>query len=365
MKGPGFFFLLLLFVPSCFGQTTPQLDPCKGVPVLSPDVVLPPEACSWIVRYLASSGEHADSISLDGNLFTVSSDGIIHERPLPIKLRSTIMLLSTKKMIETLEEGVKEDPSSENVGLLTNTVQQWPPIRDLYCSNHPGESYTDFSETQQVCPGSQPNSARVSSGMSDPSRILVQKASNSGNPGAGDCHRAITFAMAQNGGLAFGLPNISHTWFDKFEKKYPNVCFTQYGARFGEKNYLVILSSSAGAFNGLQPVFRTNTVTSPIAGSATVADDSGDTWDVTYQGTEITSTTTQSDVPFTDTVSDFYANAYDEGGALVGTSERSSSTREGGDPYNAAGYNMTSALLSIHLKEHLLETIIKKVSTLH
>jgi hypothetical protein len=95
-----------------------------------------------------------------------------------------------------------------------------------------------------------------------------------------------------------------------------------------------------------------------------VTDNSGSTWYFTYQGTVTTTTTTQTNVPYTDTTSFFYANAYSEEGSLVVTSDRTASTRQGGDPWNALGYNLTSALLSINLKERLLESIVKQVNTL-
>jgi hypothetical protein len=187
-----------------------------------------------------------------------------------------------------------------------------------------------------------------------------------------DCQRAIIFAVATKSGLVYRLPDVSSKWFEKTQKKYTNTCFSQYGVHSGsaagEKNYLVVLSTSKAAFNGLLPVYRTNTSssTSPITGSGTITDNFGATWNYTYQGTmtTTTTTTTQTDVPYTDTTVGLYANAYSEKGALVGEAERATTRRQGGDAGNTLGYNLGAALGSMHIKEHLLESIVKQVSSL-
>ncbi len=294
---------------------------------------------------------------------------MLHQRILPPKFQTVLLLKSVKKNIRTLEEAVKEDtdPRHTETAMLEQALEVWPKVRDAYCSYHPGETDTDFSDQEQVCPGSRADGTgaaipATSSASLEGGRPMAGGSANT--HGTKTCPEAITFAYARNGELVYRLPDISQKWLKKFEKKYPNVCFLQYDARAGQQNYLVVLSSSASAFNGLQPVFRTSTSTTPVSGSGTVTDNSGSTWDVTYQGTVTTTTTSQTNVPYTDTTSDFYANAYSEDGTLVGSSQRSVSSRQSGDPYNAAGYNLTSALLSIHLKEHLIENIVKKVSAL-
>lgn len=368
MKALLLFFCLAPFVVNCSGQTTTQSSECH---VFAPDdsnPTLPPEMCSWIIAHLAP-GEHAGAVDFDGSYTTDTADGMLHQHTLPPKFRTVLLLESMKKDIKTFEGLVKNDadPDHGQTAMLEQALEAWPKVRDAFCSYHPGESYTDFSDQQQVCPGSQPNGtgaaipATSSAGLQT-SRSDVGVPANV--PGTRTCQKAITFAYAGNGGLIYRLPDVSHKWLDKFQRKYRNVCFLQYGARSGQRNYLVVLSSSASAYSGLQPVFRTSTATTPVSGNGALTDNSGSTWNFTYQGTETTTTTTQTNVPYTDTTSGFYADAYAEDGTLVGSGERSASSRQGGDPSNAAGYNLMSALLSIHLKEHLLESIVKKVSAL-
>jgi hypothetical protein len=92
------------------------------------------------------------------------------------------------------------------------------------------------------------------------------------------CEKFITFAMAENGSLVPKPPNVSDKWWKKMQNKYRNVCFEGMGSPTSTSvHYLVVLSESDSAFNGLYPVFRTETDTSitPISGSGTITDYTG------------------------------------------------------------------------------------------
>ena len=184
-----------------------------------------------------------------------------------------------------------------------------------------------------------------------------------------NCTKAITFAVAGNGSLAYRLPNVSHKWFDKAEKKFPNVCFTQDSthASTNAEQYLVVLSTQSSAFNGLFPSYHTttNTTTNPVSGNGTATGSQGSSWAYTYQGTVTSTTTTtqETNLPYTDTTLRLFANAYDKNGNQIGSAYRSESSRQGGDAANTLGYNLGARLGAIHLKEHLLDEIVDRVST--
>jgi hypothetical protein len=365
--------LLLLFclvVPlavNCTGQTTATSDSCHGIAEYS-EGGLSSEICSWIVAHLAP-GESTASVAFDGSYMTLTADGMLHQHTLPPKYQSVLLLESVKRDIGQIEEMVRTDtdPAHPKTAMLEQALEAWSKVRDNYCNWHPGETYADYSDQKQTCPGSQANGTEAAIPATGSAGLQTSR-SDAGVAanvlGTRTCQKAITFAYAGNGALVYRLPDVSHKWLDQFQRKYHNVCFLQYGAHSGQQNYLVVLSSSASAYKGLQPVFRTSTTTTPVSGNGTLTDNSGSTWNFTYQGTETTTTTTQTNVLYTDTTSELYANAYTEDGTLVGSSERSASSRQGGDPSNAAGYNLMSALLSIHLKEHLLESVVKKVNAL-
>jgi len=185
-----------------------------------------------------------------------------------------------------------------------------------------------------------------------------------------DCKKSITFAVASNGSLDYRLPNVSSKWFSKAQKKFPNLCFSQFGesSATGNEHYLIVLSTQSSAFNGLYPVFRTstNTTISPTSGNGTITNNSGSDWNYTYQGTiaTTTTTTTQANLPYTDTTLGLYANAYTEEGKSIGSAQRSETFRQGGDAANTLGYNIGARLFSINIKERLLEDIVTRINSM-
>ena len=184
----------------------------------------------------------------------------------------------------------------------------------------------------------------------------------------GSCKKSITFAVAANGSLNYRLPNVSPKWFSKAQEKFPNICFSQMSQHpeIAGEHYLIVLSMERSAFNGLYPVYRTTTetTTNPTSGTGTITDNTGSTWNYTYNGTLSTTTTTtsQNNLPYTDTTVGLYAIAYDEHGVQIGSAERSETSRQGGDAANSVGYNLGARLMSIHIKEHLLNEIVSRVN---
>jgi len=160
------------------------------------------------------------------------------------------------------------------------------------------------------------------------------------------CTNTVTFAVAENRGLNYRLPNVSPKWFDKTQKKFPNICFSQYGAHTSTntEQYLIVLSTQSSAFNGLYPTYRTtsDTTASPISVVAQFQITAARSGTNTYQGTIATTTTTtqQTALPYTDTTMGLFANAYDQRGNPIGSAQRAESFRQGGDAANTLGYNL-------------------------
>jgi hypothetical protein len=87
-------------------------------------------------------------------------------------------------------------------------------------------------------------------------------------------------------------------------------------------------------------------------------------WYYTYNGTMTTTTTTSEsvNVPYTDTSNTLYLFCYDQLGTLCGQHSRTLTARSGGDPYNTLGYNLGSALVSIHIRERLLKEAVHNIA---
>lgn len=405
---------VLFFGVATWGQDSTQLSRCKDLIAKDTTSDLSPDMCTLFVAGLPAN-ETVETVLDDGSFATVTPDGMAHLHSLPPKVRSGLLLNEATKAVRQAEGLAKDHSNSFAAAFLPDWKGLWSRVRDEYCSLRPAETYTDLTGKEQACVNTVANSgaeeieelafevtnmrsnllnALVATGSVTPDRTesnpnepagaipgsntskhpplpafepsLVTAASDTSGHSpsvAADatCQKAISFAIARGGGLQFVLPNVSPKWLDKIQKKYTGVCFPQHRSEVGQTNYLVVLSTSSSVFNGLEPVYRTSTTTTPVSGSGTVNDNYVSTWNYTYDGTVTSTTTTEANVAYADTTTVFYANAYNESGALVGASERSTSVREGGDPSNAAGYNIASALMSIHLKEHLVESIIKQV----
>jgi len=103
-----------------------------------------------------------------------------------------------------------------------------------------------------------------------------------------------------------------------------------------------------------------------VSGSGTVTDNYGGMWNYTYDGTATTTTTTTTttheNLPYTDTSNTLYLNSYDQQGRMISQRWRTITTRQGGDGANTLGYNLGAALGAIHMKEHLLKSVVEDVA---
>jgi len=183
------------------------------------------------------------------------------------------------------------------------------------------------------------------------------------------CDKNISFAVAEGGQIVSRVPAFAEKWISKNQNKYAGLCFSQVPDSQAA-NYLLIFSTSQSAFNGIYPTVKTsnstNTSATPVSGSGTVTDNYGGMWNYTYDGTATTTTTTTTttheDLPYTDTSNTLYLNSYDQQGRMISQRWRTITTRQGGDGANTLGYNLGAALGAIHMKEHLLKSVVEDVA---
>jgi hypothetical protein len=189
--------------------------------------------------------------------------------------------------------------------------------------------------------------------------------STTGPADVGSCTKNISFAVLSGTQAASTVPAFVQKWIGKNAKKYPALCFSQVPNSHAA-NYVLVLSTSQSAFNGIYPTVRTstNTDTMPVSGNGTVTDNYGGMWSYSYTGTATTTTTTTSQVnlPYTDTTNALYINSYGQNGALLSQHRRSVTSRQGGDGYNTLGYNLGSLLAAIGIKERLVKDAVTDVA---
>ncbi len=179
--------------------------------------------------------------------------------------------------------------------------------------------------------------------------------------------------VATNGGFTvYRLPNVSEKWFDNAQKKFAK--FVLHPACSGPLWRRTVarssLSTQSSAFNGLYPVYQTKVSTSsgPLSGNGTITDSQGSTWNYTYRGNFSSTTTTkeQTSLPYTDTTLGHIRHSLQRKGIAIAfcASYREFSRQGWRCSRNTLGNNIGARLVSIHIKEHLLDEIVGSVNAI-
>lgn len=175
MKALLLFCCLVPFAVNCFGQTTPSRE-CYQLSSDGSKAGIPPDMCAWILAHLAP-GEDAGAVLDDGTYATVTADGTLHQRTLPPKFQSVLLLESMKRDIGLIEETVRADtdPSHPKTAMLEQALEAWSKLRENYCNWHPGETYTDYSDQKRVCAGIHAVSTKSSDSTTGDSAVLQRR----------------------------------------------------------------------------------------------------------------------------------------------------------------------------------------------
>ncbi len=179
------------------------------------------------------------------------------------------------------------------------------------------------------------------------------------------CQKNISFAwVSRSGEVVSETPGFAEKWIAKNRSKHPALCFEQTPASV-LPNYLLVFSTSQKAFNGFHPTVKTFTATntSPISGNGTAIDNHGNMWSYTFDGsvTSTTTTTTQENVPYTDTSNILYLRSYNRYGKLISERWYTFVNRRGGDDTDTAVFNVVSGLRGIHFKQRLLGIVVEDI----
>jgi hypothetical protein len=384
-----------------------QLEACQKQ--IDPQIY-PAETCTAILGYLAPADELGLGPFEDGSFMVITrgADGKSNAKTyyLPPTIRSEIALKTMTQTLQDVQSLADKEPNGIFAGMLPDGRALWTQLVTAYCYYHPDGQYADPSGSLAKChrEGSLPddktlesefdgamvyknnyftfldarvaqkldtNAATAATAPTAPpsqahppaSSAMVRPVVQSG------CDKNISFAVAGGGQIVSRVPAFAEKWVSKNQKKYMGLCFSQVPDPQAA-NYLLVFSTSQSAFNGIYPTVRTNTSTNtsttPVSGSGTVTDNYGGMWNYTYDGTATTTTTTTTttheDLPYTDTSNTLYLNSYDQQGRMISQRWRTITTRQGGDGANTLGYNLGAALGAIHMKEHLLKSVVEDVA---
>jgi len=388
-----------------------QLEACQKQ--IDPQIY-PADTCTAILRYLAPADELGLGPFEDGSFMVITrgADGKSNAKTyyLPPTIRSEIALKTMTQTLQDVQSLADKEPNGIFAGMLPDGRALWTKLVAAFCYYHPDEQYADASGSLAKChrEGSLPDDktlesefdgamvyknnyftfldARVAQRLDTnaataptvppsqthppASTVAITSSANMVRPVVQTgCDKNISFAVAGGGQIISRVPAFAEKWISKNQKKYTGLCFSQTPDPQAA-NYLLVFSTSQSAFNGIYPTVRTststNTSTTPVSGSGTVTDNYGGMWNYTYDGTATTTTTTTTttheNLPYTDTSNTLYLNSYDEHGRMISQRWRTITTREGGDGANTLGYNLGAALGAIHMKEHLLKSVVEDVA---
>jgi len=391
-----------------------QLEACQKQ--IDPQIY-PADTCTVILGYLAPADELGLGPFEDGSFMVItrSADRKSNAKTyyLPPTIRSEIALKTMRQTLQDVQSLADKEPNGIFAGMLPDGRDLWSKLVAVYCYYHPDEQYADPSGSLAKChrEGSLPDDktlesefdgamvyknnyftfldARVAQKLdtnaataptaptvppsqahpSASTAVITSKANMVRPVVQSGCDKNISFAVAGGGQIVSRVPAFAEKWISKNQKKYMGLCFSQVPDPQAA-NYLLVFSTSQSAFNGIYPTVRTNTSTNtsttPVSGSGTVTDNYGGMWNYTYDGTATTTTTTTTttheNLPYTDTSNTLYLNSYDQQGRMISQRWRTITTRQGGDGANTLGYNLGAALGAIHMKEHLLKSVVEDVA---
>jgi hypothetical protein len=388
-----------------------QLEACQKQ--IDPQIY-PADTCTVILGYLAPSDELGLGPFEDGSFMVItrSADGKSNAKTyyLPPTIRSEIALKTMRQTLQDVQSLADKEPNGIFAGMLPDGRDLWTKLVAAFCYYHPDEQYADPSGSLAKChrEGSLPDDktlesefdgamvyknnyftfldARVAQRLDTNAATAPTVPPSQTHPPASTaaitssanmvrpvvqtgCDKNISFAVAGGGQIVSRVPAFAEKWISKNQKKYTGLCFSQTPDPQAA-NYLLVFSTSQSAFNGIYPTVRTststNTSTTPVSGSGTVTDNYGGMWNYTYDGTATTTTTTTTttheNLPYTDTSNTLYLNSYDQHGRMISQRWRTITTRQGGDGANTLGYNLGAALGAIHMKEHLLKSVVEDVA---
>jgi hypothetical protein len=396
---------------------TSELEECQKQ--VDPDIY-PADTCTVILGHLTPGDELGPGPFEDGSFMVISrtADGKSSGKTyyLPPRIRSEVALKTVGQTLRYVKSYAEGEPKGIFAGMLPEGRDLWMRLLSVYCYYHPDEQVPDDPDApdasgwiskcfrQESLPDDKTleedfdgalvyktnfltfSNARAAQRL-DSRAATAPPLPPSQNPSPAStavitsdrtvshsvvqtgCEKNISFAVAQGGQIVSRIPAFAEKWMSKNRKKYVGLCFSQMPDSRAA-NYLLVFSTSESAFNGIYPTVRTststNTSTTPVSGNGTVTDSYGGMWNDTYDGTvtttTTTTTTTHEDLPYTDTSNTLYLRSYDQNGKLTSERWRTMTTRQGGDGANTLGYNLGAALGAIHIKEHLLKSVVEDVA---
>lgn len=179
------------------------------------------------------------------------------------------------------------------------------------------------------------------------------------------CTKNVSLGSLDKEKLFLAIPEWAANWYEKNQKKFPGMCFSD-APMPGAQNYLIVFYNSAPAVSGTEPLknISASADMSPLSGVGTFTTSYGSTWHYTYDRTATTTVTTvlTEKVPHNLQPNVLYATAYSEQGIPISQHWPTAITKKGKETSGKPGKNRDASLPAIHMMGELLNEMAEDIA---
>ena len=132
------------------------------------------------------------------------------------------------------------------------------------------------------------------------------------------CGKNVSFAVAESGQPVPAIPKFTLKWLGSKERResFSGLCFSQVPS-YGMPNYLLIFSTTADAFHGLQAAGHTYKTSTPAHESNAAVTSYGGTWTFAYTGVSAPAITDTLELRRDDKPKAVEVRAFDQSGRVI------------------------------------------------
>jgi hypothetical protein len=179
------------------------------------------------------------------------------------------------------------------------------------------------------------------------------------------CTKNVSLGSLDKEKLFLAIPEWAASWYEKNQKKFPGMCFSD-APMPGAQNYLIVFYTSAPAVSGTEPLknISASADMSPASGVGTFTTSYGSTWHYTYDRTATPTVTTvlTEKVPHNLQPNVLYATAYSEQGIPISQHWPTAITKRPKETSGKHGKNRDASLPAIHMMGELLNEMAEDIA---
>src|SRR2546423_702390 len=179
------------------------------------------------------------------------------------------------------------------------------------------------------------------------------------------CTKNVALGSLDKERLFLAIPEWAANWFEKNQKRFPGMCFSD-SPMLGAHNYLVVFYTSAPVVSEIAKLREISAAAdmSPTSGVGTFTTNYGSTWHYTFDRTATTTVTTvlTEKVPHSLQSNVLYAPAFSEQGVPISQHWPTATANNGKGTSVKHGKNRDAALPEIHIMSDLLNQIAEDIA---